>query len=211
MNKLILINDVECKMDKSGMIVGSAESPLTDEGVRQAGQISNFLVNIQPVFDVMMASNSGRLTKLLHQIRMKVKIKQPKVKYSPLLLERNFGILNGTKFIGGLNSDLFKHSRICAEGGESVAQCSDRAMRFIRSVVAEGDSKSILCVSHPFLCQIICNSICNQKQTVLTPFWFKKGAVMVSTVSNQGFKAIEFWNALVDKKSSQEEIYKEIL
>lgn len=209
MTKIIIMNDVECKMDKADVIVGPSESPLTEEGVRQTGQIAKFLARIQPTFDLMIASNSGRLTKLLHQIRMQVKIKQPRVKYSPLLLERNFGVLNGTKFIGTLNSDLFKHSRICAEGGESVAQCSERAMKFIRSVVTDSDVKNTLCVTHPFLSQIICNVICNHKQTLLTPFWFKKGAIMVSSIAGQGFKAIEFWNAIEDKKFSQEEVYKE--
>lgn len=211
MTKIIIMNDVECKMDKSDMIVGSSESPLTEEGVRQTGQISKFLATIQPSFDLMIASNSGRLTKLLHQIRMQVKIKQPKVKYSPMLLERNFGVLNGTKFIGGLNSDLFRHSRICAEGGESVAQCCDRAMKFIRSVVIESGIKSTLCVTHPFLSQIICNSVCNQKQTILTPFWFNKGAMVVSSISGQGFQVVEFWNALEGKKYSQEQVYRDTL
>lgn len=210
MGKFVLLTDVQCEMDRDHLIVGPSESSITEEGADQARQIAKFLGNMFATFDAIVASDSSRVTKLLHQIRMSVKVKQPRVRYNKLLAERNFGVLNGTRFLRGLQSDIFTHSRICAEGGESVAQCVERSMKLIKSTAFDHD-EDIVCVTHPFLAQIICNSIMNKKQTILTEFWMKKGSFMVLSASKGMFTLKAFWNAVEETQYSTKEVYGDLL
>lgn len=208
MVKVILLNDVHSEHEKNDLIVGPLDSTITDEGVQQCNQIASRLGTMFPTIDMITASDSSRITKLLHRIRMKCKVKQSRIKYSPYLRERDFGVLNGTNYIFGLSSDMFRHSRICAEGGESVAQCYERAVEHLKQICAAGPAKSILCVTHPFTCQAICNHICNKKITALTKFWTAKGAFMVAEFS-KGFKPVSFHHSHEDRNFTMEEVYGE--
>lgn len=216
MARLILLNDVQCEINEGDLIAGPLDSPITKEGVLQCEQVATHLSEKFPKIDMITASESNRITKLLHRIRMKCDIKQPRIKYSPFLNERNFGVLNGTKYIFGLSSDMFRHTRICAEGGESVSQCFDRAMNYLKSVLVTPNIKSVLCVTHPFICQVLCNHICNKRMTILTEFWWHKGSFMVAR-SGAGLKPISFHHShVVDNEMLQhlahptmKEVYKD--
>jgi len=206
-SRIVLLNDVECKLDAAGVIVGSSDSACSETGKKQSDQIAECLSKKFPKFDVISASDADRLTHLLHQIRTKCRFNTPRIRYSTSLRERNFGVLTGTIFMPGLQSDLFTHSRICAEKGESVSECSVRSMKFINGFL-RGGFKNVLCVSHPFVCQIICNSICNRKQTMLTKFWFQKGSFMVSQFSDT-WKVELFYHSIGELEYSTTQVYSE--
>lgn len=205
-----MLNDVDCELDKYNMLTGYLDPPVSQFGRQQSIQISQFVFKLFPVFDIVLASRLVRSVKLLHQIRLLCRIKSPHIRYSENLSERNFGVLNGTKFSSGLQSDLFRHSRICAEGGESVAQCVDRSMKFLRQSIA-GNKFDILCLSHPFLCQIICNSICNVKQTILTQFWLNKGAMLVSNIKEHIFHPSVFYNGVTGTELKMDAVYEVLI
>ncbi len=209
MPRLVLLNDVECELDSAGIIVGSSLSPCSQRGKHQSDQISECLSKKFPKFDAIAASDAVRLTHLLHQIRKKCIVTTPRIRYSDALRERNFGVLTGTIFMSGFQSDLFTHSRICAEKGESVAECAARAMQFVKGFFSQA-SKNILCVSHPFLCQIICNAICNKKQTALTKFWFQEGAFMVANFSDV-WKVKLFYHSISEMEYSEEQVYSDVM
>lgn len=197
MTKIILINDVhsEIETEVDCFLVGSSNCPISNLGAKQASQVAEFLSRVCPVFDVILASDASRLTKLLHQIRLKCKVKTPAIRYSPMLRERDFGILNCTHFISGYKSDLFTHPRICSEGGETVSQCAMRGMAFLKNNI-NGGVKSLLCVSHPFLCQIMFNCMFNKKHTIMTKFWLQKGAIATLSFTDKGFRVDECWNSI---------------
>jgi len=210
MPRIVLLNDVECNLDGAGVVVGSSMSPCSVVGRQQSDQIAECLSKKFPKFDVITASDADRLTHLLHQIRQKCRLTTPRIRYSDALRERNFGAITGTIFMPGFQSDLFTHSRICAEMGESVSECSTRAMRFVRPFSDRKNLKNLLCVSHPFLCQIICNAICGRKQTTLTKFWFQKGAFMVAQFTDV-WKVKLFYHSLDEMEYSENQVYSEVM
>lgn len=207
--KIFLLNDVECESDVGGLLHGQYKTHLTDLGVKQCVETATYLSSIVKSFDFVVSSDSSRVTKLLHQIRLKCKIRHPKISYCPSLRERNFGVLNGTRFINGFSSDLFRHSRICSENGESVAQCVERCMKIIRPILVGKDN--VLCVSHPFLCQIICNSINNKKQTTLTSFWTQKTSLLIAEHKNGVLFKSSYHNCMEKKLKSEDEVYGQLL
>jgi broad specificity phosphatase PhoE len=172
---LALLNDVESELDSAGLVVGDSDSAATKEGEQQALTIAKNIHKPMGRVDILAASPAVRLMKLLHNIRVKstdAYLSKVPIKYFDALKERSFGVLNGSKM--NINSELFSHTRLCAEDGESIAQVRRRMMKIIDSL-CQGN-KRVLIVSHPFACQVACNTMLGISQVALTTFWFKKGA-----------------------------------
>jgi broad specificity phosphatase PhoE len=175
---LVLLNDIECDLDEAGLMTGDSDSPATPNGDKQALCIAVNLHKHVDHLDVMMASPAVRLRRLIHCIRLqspKEYLTRNKVVYLSALKERNFGVLNGT--VIDLSSDLFTNTRICAEGGESIAQVRARIMPVFEKICQE--SQTVLVVTHPFVCQIAFNSLMGRKQVSMDDFWFKKGSMII--------------------------------
>ena len=213
MGQVIVLNDVQSVMDKDGLIAnnGAVASPL---GEKQSLQISSFLSTKVKQLDLIAASDATRLNKLVHNVRITIKTSKGQtvdLRSSEALRERNFGVLTGSMF--SIDSDLFNHSRICAEKGESVAQCRGRLMKFVKGVCKP--HIRILIISHPFACQIISNTILGKKHTELTSFWFKKGSFLVLKTKEGKFgitwKADNGYNAISDTVHTVEKIYSHLL
>ena len=212
-SKLILLNDVGSDFDQDGLIP-AMDTPISKEGEEQAGKIAEYVAKEVKEIDSIAASDMERINKLVHQMRVRIKSSNNQlasVKRTESLRERNFGVLAGTTY--SLESDLFNHTRICAEGGESVAQARDRAVNFVNSYCAR--NLRYIIVSHPFLCQIVSNVFLSKNHTTLTSFWFQKGSFIVfsSTKGNYGLtrKFDSAYNAVLDRRYSLEEIYSGLL
>lgn len=201
---IALLNDVECEMDVADLVVGNSDDPATPQGEKQAITIATNLHRHLGQVDALAASKAIRVAKLVHNIRMKSKdayLTKIKVRYLDALAERSFGVLNGSRI--NIESDLFKHSRITAEDGESIAMVRKRMVDTIDALRQGG--KSVLIVSHPFACQIAFNALLGESHILLSNFWFKKGSLGILT-RTAGWKFGDAVNLLELKKYSLEQI-----
>lgn len=203
LDKLYLLNDVEAEGENAGLIVGSADAAVTPTGKQQAVKIGQKLSEIVQEIGIIAASDAQRLVSLLHHIRAKTKPKNHRVRYSTALRERSFGVYQQTVF--SLSSDIFRYSRITAENGESINQCSKRVMQFVSQLDSDNISTGLI-VSHPFVCQIICNCLCHWKITLLSQFWLNKGSLMVTEKKNDIWKPKLFVNLLENKEYTVESL-----
>jgi len=196
---ITFINDVNVISTGYSSIIGQLDWQPTGTGNQQAIDIANYFNEKVEGVAAIYTSGARRVSKLIHNIRTTSKDRyllsvQPQE--APELLERNFGVLQGNTYT--FQSDIFKHSRICAKGGESIAQCRDRAILLVQGILKQRVTHALL-VSHPFLCQILSNWMANQALTRLTNFWMTKGsfATFESTVSGWAFMSAH--NALTGR------------
>lgn len=205
---LALLNDVECELDAAGLVVGDSKNdPITKTGAQQALTVAKNIHKPMGKIDSMAASAAVRLGKLIHNIRVKSNsayLAGVSVRYLEALKERGFGVMNGSKL--NIDSDLFKHTRICAEEGESIAQVRRRIMGVLESLCQ--DKKRVLVISHPFACQIACNTMLGINQVSLDQFWFRKGALALFK-RDDGWKFQKAFNLLTQKEYSFDDIYSE--
>lgn len=214
MGNLILLNDVSTVLDESNLIVGDSDVLPNDKGDKQSIEISK---KIQPYLigiNSIVYSPAIRLSKMVHHIKTKSehgKLANINSKKINALKERSFGVITGSQH--SIESDLFSHTRICAEKGESIAQVRERVIPAIESLCEK--NKKYLVVSHPFLCQILFNVLLKKNHTILTKFWMQKGSVCVFKFTrgkfgfNWEFQQAE--NLLETKKYSLNDILSEII
>ncbi len=184
MNRIVIVNDVHSDMELSGLLVGRDEVPPSKQGLKDSVIISDYLSSTFDNISQIVASNDTRVSRILHYLRLHAH-RNIKVYTSDALCERDFGVLSGSnpQLIGGFDSDIFTHSRICPESGESVSQCRNRLVPYVRSTTSGKDGTSII-LSHSFACQIIFNVFMNQDITHLSDFWMKKGSISVFNITD---------------------------
>lgn len=182
--KLILINDVETEQDKMGLIVGGRDVPATHDGLRDSINIAKHVIRCAEDVGCILSSDMARVSRVLHHLRVNVKYGTP-CKISDRLRERDMGIFNcnNMQIVGGFQSDIFQHSRVCAEAGETVSQCSERVCGFIKEQVYKYEGTMIV-LSHPLAANIAFNSFLRRSITDIHPFWLKKGSCAVLTTEN---------------------------
>lgn len=211
-NALVIMNDVETELDKGGLLVGSRDVPLTPKGMRDSVIFArHVLANVNHIGQVL-SSDAARVSRILHYLRLESG-RPLKVKETDALRERNFGVLTGTslKLLRGFQSDLFQHTRICAENGESVSQCAARVVPFVKESVSNRDDNVIM-LSHPMLCNITFNSLLGRKLTEVYPFWLNKGSYAVLGRGDDlspWFTFESAFNVIEDKEYSIDEIQDE--
>ena len=169
------MNDVETESHAAGLIAHSDRAILSKSGSEQCVKFAEYLHKKVNRIDIIGCTNVDHMKKLIHHVRSKSlhkEIMRQSPQYTESLKERNFGVLAGSSF--PLDSALFNHTRICAEKGESVAQCRRRLMRFISGICTKYPKKTVLVISHAFACQIISNVLLNKNHTILSEFWMKK-------------------------------------
>jgi len=214
MARVILLNDVHCEMDNHGLLVGNADLPASEKGLSQSKIIAKYFHTKIRSINLLAASDLGRLSKLLHCIR----VESPKrylldlaVRTSDALRERDFGVLSGSCL--SLESDVFTHSRITGENGESLSQCRERAFKFLNAFLSV--NVRALVVSHPFICQVITNAVLHKPHTYLTEFWMRKGSFIEFDLLKGQFafnwKFLHAFNALDDREYTEDEIYCKLL
>ncbi len=175
--KIILLNDVSTDLEQfnNDIILGDIDAPVNDLG-RQESIIIDKHLSTEPIH-LIISSPAERLVKLLHNLRQRdvasVLTSIP-VYTSPDLKERSFGVLNGTNIQS--ESSIFTHTRVCAEGGESVEQCRIRLRHCVDSYCEKYSDKNLVFVSHPYSCQILFNSLTNRSPSYISGFWNFKGS-----------------------------------
>ena len=215
MGKLILLNDVSTDLDDVVLLASDITVPSNRTGNLQADIIANYVLEKVPVIDYIYHSDAIRIRKLVHKIRAdyKGKLQLGKTSTQALLRERNFGVLDRSPI--NFESDMFSHSRIKAENGESVSECRIRVIKVITEIISyQNYDKVILVVSHPFVCQIAFNALLQKPHTTLTQFWQEKGSfVILDYKKSYGLQwsFLNGHNAVSNLSYTQEQIYNQIL
>jgi broad specificity phosphatase PhoE len=205
---LALLNDVECTLDVANLVVGDTDDPATENGELQALTIASSIGDHLEKIDILAASKANRLSRLIHYIRVKSRdgyLTKVKVRYLDALSERSFGVLNGSRI--NIDSDLFRHSRITAEDGESIFMVRKRMVNVIESI---HNSNSCLVISHPFACQILFNVLLSRSHIALTEFWFRKGSLSILK-KETGWQFVKAVNLLENKEYTLDDIYAQLL
>lgn len=216
MNKLIMLNDVSTGLDESDLLTGDADPPASLLGRQQADIVGSFFNEKVNDVDLIFSSEARRIKKLVHKIRANSK-DQSLTSLTPrrleALRERSFGVLNRTPMFS--ESDIFRHTRIKPEKGESVFECRVRIMKYIVDVVEKYRDKTILMVSHPFVCQIAFNAVLQKDHTLITHFWMSKGSFAIFELEfgkyGVRWNLNHAYNALSDTSYTQDQIYSRIL
>jgi hypothetical protein len=71
-------------------------------------------------------------------------------------------------------------------------------------------NKRVLAVSHPFACQVACNTMLGVNQVSLVKFWFRKGALVLFE-NKDGWKFKKAFNLLEDQELTFQDIYTELV
>ncbi len=216
MGTLILLNDVSTECDEAALLVGDADPSASMEGQDQCDIISSYFLENCPKIDFVYSSEALRLRKLVHQIRHNSKdsrISSLMPRRLEGFRERSFGVLNRTPL--SLDSDVFSHTRIKPEKGESVFECRVRIMGCISMLIKKYPTKSVLIISHPFICQIAFNAMLQRDHTLLTHFWQEKGSFVMLDFE-YGKYGVKWsftngYNAIADRSYTQDEIYSQLL
>ena len=174
MGQIVLINDVHSQFDDTGFLVGCRDAQLTDEGTSQSFIIAQYLMKRFCPKNII-TSDAVRLKQIIHHLR--IGIKGATFRTTDALRERNFGVLAG--MTPNLNSEIFTASRICAEQGESIAECRSRMLYAINKYDEAYPNDLNLFISHPYVCQIAENVLVGRDVTTLEGAWFKKGHMAV--------------------------------
>ena len=213
MGKLILLNDVSTDLDDAVLLASDITVSANRTGNLQSDIIANYVLEKVPVIDYIYHSDAIRIRKLIHKIRADYKGKLGKSSTQVFLRERNFGVLDRSPI--NFESDMFSHSRIKAENGESVSECRIRIIRVITEIISyQNYDKVILVVSHPFVCQIAFNALLQKPHTTLTQFWQEKGSfVILDYKKAYGLKweFISGHNAISDLSYIEKQIDSQIL
>jgi len=215
MSKLVLFNDVTTDNDESNLLIGNCDIQANKEGFSQSDIIvEQFYKNCEFDIHLVYSSDALRVKKIVHKLRVKSKdqsITSSSVRRLVGLRERDFGVLNNTPI--HFDSDIFSHSRIKPEKGESVFECRVRSVDCIVKILNK--NKNIVVLSHPFLCQIFFNAILQKDHTLLTEFWQLKGSyvIMDYEFGSYGIKwnFLNANNTLSNTTYTQDQIYSNIL
>lgn len=186
MPKIVLINDVAHFNSEHGLLGVPEDAVPSTAGVNQISAIVN-KIREYPKSHGIICSNSTLVDELMHRIRRNCVVHQDMIFRTECWRERDFGVMTGS--VLSHTSDVFCHERVCTEGGESIKMCRDRALGFIKKVFGD---KSIICISHPYLCQIVSNVFLNKQLTYLGDFWHKKGSI--SMLDYDFFKGATSYN-----------------
>ncbi len=138
MKKLYFIRHGQTEMNVAGIYAGVIETPLTDEGKRQAKNAGKAAKDLG--IDLIVASPLGRAQETARIVAKEIGYESAKIKGSPLLIERFFGAMEGQPNDPSLTYDKFDG----AEDDDSLVHRAHAALAWINSQHAD----HILVVSH---------------------------------------------------------------
>lgn len=138
MKKLYFIRHGLSELNVQGKFAGTTETPLTDEGRRQAkaaGQLAR-----QHDIDLIVASPLSRALETAQIIAKEISYPADKILTNKLLIERDFGELEGKPWAPDLNLDGFSD----IETDDTLTERAHLALKWLNSFQAD----NILVVSH---------------------------------------------------------------
>lgn len=148
---LYIVRHGRTEWNEKGIIQGHSDSPLTNEGEKQAKKIAEKFKNIK--FDYVFSSDLGRAMETAKIINAEHKLT---IKATELLRERTYGEIEGTStynfkewenLIRDLSDEehyIFKYK----DNIESDEEIYTRFLTFIREVAIIEPGKTLLIISH---------------------------------------------------------------
>ena len=143
MNKLYIVRHGKTDWNVQGLLQGSADIEINEEGIEQAKELAQ-MIDLEKI-DVCICSPLKR-TKKTAEILVG---NEKEIIYDELLVERGFGDYEGKK----INFDLIVPQwdyklNDSSNNIESLQDCLARANKFLNKIKKEYPNKSILIVSH---------------------------------------------------------------
>lgn len=143
MNKLYIVRHGKTDWNVKGLLQGSADIELNEEGISQAKELSKE-INLDEI-DICICSPLKR-TKQTANLLVGDKVK---IVYDDLIVERGFGDLEGKKIIFDLIAPQWDYKlNDSSHNIESIRDCLERANSFLNKIKEEYPNKTILIVSH---------------------------------------------------------------
>lgn len=138
MKKLYFIRHGLSEMNKSGHFAGIIDTPLTNEGRDQAKKAGQ---NIQRLkIDLIVSSPLSRARETAEILAKQIGYPRDKILLSDLLVERDWGDLEGSPHIYIHDLDEVPN----AETSEQLLERAEKALRYLESL----EPNNILVVSH---------------------------------------------------------------
>jgi broad specificity phosphatase PhoE len=138
----------ESEGNLSGLIQGQSDYPLTKKGEEQAGELATIWKSAGTHFDLIISSPLIRASQTAEIIADTLNIP---IKYEPLWMERNFGLLQGKRFEDieqhEPTVDFFHPYEPVGENGESQVELYSRASLALQKILRL-PAAAYLVVSH---------------------------------------------------------------
>lgn len=151
--KMYFVRHGETEDNLNGIVVGQADSPLTENGILQAKNVAKFFKNKN--IDAIFSSDLGRCIKTAETIKKYQSNAQ--LYLEPLLRERDVGVytkMPKTKIPDGSWADEL-------EGGESLTQVMERAEKFFKKI--DEKYNIIVIVSHAIYLRMMLGYLLGKK------------------------------------------------
>ena len=146
-----LIRHGETFWNREQRLQGQLDSPLTEEGIRQATVLAIKLADIR--FDAVYASDLERARHTAHIIISRTN--NISVTYDDRIRERHFGSFQGltweeiyAKYPDDAARELSGNAMNKVPGGESKHQLLDRVIAFFNEITTRHPAQKVLVVSH---------------------------------------------------------------
>ena len=138
MKKLYFVRHGLSEMNLQGLIAGSSETPLTAKGKAQAKAAGQQAKDLS--IDYIVSSPQSRALETAQIIAKEIGYPTDKIHINDLLVERHYGVLEGTPWLPDMNLDGIAD----AETLDTILERSKLAIEFLKSIEAD----NILVVSH---------------------------------------------------------------
>ena len=157
---LILIRHGETLWNQEHRMQGHSDSPLTEEGVRQARQLARRLAGME--FAALYSSDLGRA---LETARTVAEATGHEVVVDPRLRERNFGLFEGLtgpemqrQHPGVFAGFKTRNPEFTVPGGESALEFRDRALGCLREIAQRHLGRLAVVVTHGLVLDMVYRS-----------------------------------------------------
>lgn len=160
MAQLILIRHGETLWNQQHRMQGHSDSPLTENGMRQARQLAQRLGQIE--FQALYSSDSGRA---LETARCIAAVTGHEIIVDARLRERSFGVFEGLtgKEMYTLHPDHFERFKTrdpeyVMPGGESAIAFRERALGCLQEIVGRHAGEVVVVVTHGLVLDMVYRS-----------------------------------------------------
>lgn len=153
MKRLLYVRHGESQLNAAGLLSGRIETPLTERGVEQAKSAGEELSQRFPKIDMIVCSPYSRTYETAKLIADKLGYSEEKIQTNDLLIERSFGVVEGTSRQDFLDSHDYKDFDD-VEGAETAQELqlrAEQALRWLQAVEAE----TVLLVGHGAFAQAL--------------------------------------------------------
>ena len=135
----------ETENNRNGRLSGWIDTPLTEEGIRNAASSAGKIKNID--FDQIISSDMGRAFITAYLISRDLNYTSP-IQRSKDLREVNYGELANMPYASYPLVTPLENADFVAPGGESLAQMQQRVLKYLERISSKNPHKTILLVAH---------------------------------------------------------------